>query len=280
MDIRVQTETKIHPMAVVEPGARLGVGVSVGPFCHIEAGATVGDRVDLASHVVVHRGVTVGEGCKVSSMAVLGGPPQNTKHKGGPTTLVIGRNCTIREGVTMNRGTDSSRGETTVGDNGNFLAYVHIAHDCVVGDNVTMANVATLGGHVEVGSSVTIGGLAAVHQMTRIGHHAFVGGCSAVVGDIIPYGMVMGNHARLRGLNVIGMKRSGVSRADILALRGAYKMIFDPARSVAENIPEAEHQFGASPIVRDVLDFIQARGKRHLTVPPLRDSADSDDDGD
>ena len=279
MDSRVTAETAIHPMALVEPGAELGVGVTVGPFCHIEAGAKVGDRVELSSHVVVNKGVTVGEGCKVSPMAVLGGPPQNTKHKGGPTTLVIGRNCTIREGVTMNRGTDSSRGETTVGDNGNFLAYSHIAHDCIIGDNVTMANIATLGGHVEVGNYVTIGGLAAVHQLARIGHHAFVGGCSAVAGDVIPYGIVMGNHARLRGLNVIGMKRSGVARADIFALRKAYRMIFDPSRSVAENIPEVERQFGDSAIVRDVLDFIRVRGKRQFTVP-LRDGADSDDDSD
>lgn len=273
-------ETSIHPMAVVEPGAELGVGVRVGPFCHVEAGARIGDRVNLASHVVVHRGVTLGEDCTVASMAVLGAPPQNSKHKGGPTTLVVGRNCTIREGVTMHRGTDTSRGETTVGDNGNFLAYTHVAHDCIVGNNVTMANVATLGGHAEVGDNVIIGGLAAVHQLTRIGHHAFVGGCSAVVGDVIPYGMVMGNHARLRGLNIIGMKRSGISRADIHALRGAYKTIFDPSRPVAENIPEAQRAFGSSPIVRDVLDFIQARGKRHFAVPPLRASADSDDDGD
>lgn len=273
-------DTSIHPMALVEAGAELGAGVTVGPFCHVEAGAKVGDGVELVSHVVVHRGVTVGDGCKVSSMAVLGAPPQNGKHKGGPTTLTIGRNCTIREGVTMHRGTDTSRGETTVGDNGNFLAYSHIAHDCIVGDNVTMANVATLGGHVEVGNNVTIGGLAAVHQMTRVGHHAFIGGCSAVVGDIIPYGMVMGNHARLRGLNVIGMKRSGVSRADIFALRRAYKMIFDPARSVAENMPQVEKELGDLPIVRDMLDFMQTRGKRHFAVPPLRDSADSDDAAD
>lgn len=274
------TDTKIHPMALVEPGAELGAGVVVGPFCHVEAGAKIGDRVELSSHVVAHNGVTLGEGSKVYSMAVLGAPPQNTKHKGAPTTLVIGRNCTIREGVTMHRGTDTSRGETTVGDNGNFLAYAHIAHDCVVGNNVTMANVATLGGHVEVGDFVTLGGLCAVHQMTRIGHHAFAGGAAIIDGDIIPYGMVMGNRARLRGLNVIGMKRSGVARADIFALRRAYKMIFDPKRSVAENIPDVEREFGASPIVRDMLDFMQARGKRHFTVPPLRESAaEGDDDG-
>jgi UDP-N-acetylglucosamine acyltransferase len=265
-------------MALVEPGAELGAGVVVGPFCHVEAGAKVGDRVELSSHVVVHGGVSLGAGCKVYSMAVLGAPPQNTKHKGGPTTLVVGANCTIREGVTMHRGTDTSRGETTVGDNGNFLAYAHIAHDCIVGNNVTMANVATLGGHVEVGDFVTLGGLAAVHQMTRIGHHAFAGGAAIIDGDIIPYGMVMGNRARLRGLNVIGMKRSGLARADIFALRRAYKMIFDPARSVAENTPDVERELGGTPIVRDMLDFIQARGKRHFTVPPLRESAAGSDD--
>ncbi len=280
MEAMVHPQTSIHPTAVVDAGAAVGAGAIIGPFCYVESGATIGDRVELASHVVVHVGTTVGEGCKVSSMAVLGAPPQNTKHKGGPTRLVIGRNCTIREGVTMHRGTDTSRGETTVGDNGNFLAYAHIAHDCIVGDNVTMANVATLGGHVEVGNNVTLGGLVAVHQMTRIGHHAFAGGAAIIDGDIIPYGMVMGNRARLRGLNVIGMRRSGVARAEIFALRRAYRMIFDPARPVAENIPAVEREFADSAIVRDVLDFVQSRGKRHFTVPPVRGSAEIDDDGD
>lgn len=274
----MSAETSIHPLALVEPGVQLGVGVVIGPFCHVEAGVTLADGVELESHVKVHAGVTLGEGCKVSAMATLGGAPQNTKHKGGPTTLVVGRNCTIREGVTMNRGTDTSRGETTVGDNGNFLAYSHIAHDCIVGDNVTMANVATLGGHVEIGDSVIIGGLAAVHQLTRVGHHAFIGGCSAVVGDIIPYGIVAGNHAHLRGLNIVGMKRSGVSREDIHALRAAYQIIFNPARPVSENLPEADRAFGSKPVVRDVLDFLLARGKRPFAVPPLRNRADSDDD--
>jgi UDP-N-acetylglucosamine acyltransferase len=280
MDGILRTETTIHHLALVEPGAELGVGVVVGPFCHVEAGAKLGDRVELTSRVTVHSGVTLGEDCKVAPTAVLGGPPQNIKHKGGPTTLIVGRNCTIREGVTMNRGTDTSRGETIVGDNGNFLAFSHIAHDCIIGDNVTMANVATLGGHVEVGNNVIIGGLAAVHQFGRIGHHAFVGGCAAVAGDVIPFGIVAGNHANLRGLNIIGMKRSGVSREDIHALRRAYRMIFDPAQPLSESLPEAEKQFGQTPIVRDILEFIQARGKRPLTVPPLREGADSDDDDD
>lgn len=263
-------------MAVVEAGAQLGQGVRVGPFCHVSADAQLGDRVELVNHVSIIGATTLGEGCKVHPMAVLGAPPQNGKHKGGRTTLVVGKNCNIREGVTMHAGTDTSRGETTVGDNGFFLAYAHIAHDCIVGNNVTMANLATLGGHVEVGDFVTLGGLCAVHQMTRIGHHAFAGGAAIIDGDVIPYGMAMGNRARLRGLNVIGMKRSGVARADIFALRKAYKMIFDPSRSVAENIPEVEKTFADSAIVKDVLDFIQSRGKRHFTVPPLKNAVSDD----
>ncbi|CAN7356455.1 acyl-ACP--UDP-N-acetylglucosamine O-acyltransferase [Aminobacter aminovorans] len=270
------TETFIHPAAVVEAGAQLGAGVRVGPFCHVSADAVIGDRVELMSHVAIIGATTLGEGCTVFPQATLGAAPQNNKHKGGRTTLVVGKNCTIREGVTMHVGTDTSRGATTVGDNGLFLAYAHIAHDCIVGDNVTMANVATLGGHVEVGNNVTLGGLCAVHQMTRIGHHAFAGGGAIIDGDIIPYGMVMGNRARLRGLNVIGMRRSGLPRAEIFALRKAYKMIFDPTRSVAESIPLVEREFAGSPIVRDVLDFIQARGKRHFTVPPLRNAVAED----
>jgi UDP-N-acetylglucosamine acyltransferase len=270
-------ETKIHPMAVVEPGAEIGVGVTVGPFCHVEAGARLGDRVELASHVAVHSGVTVGEGCKVWSMAVLGGPPQNTKHKGGPTTLTIGRNCTIREGVTMHRGTDTSRGETTVGDNGNFLAYAHIAHDCIVGDNVTMANIATLGGHVEVGNNVTIGGLSAVHQTCRIGHHAFVGGMTGVFGDVIPYGMVRGNIGALRGLNIIGMRRSGVPRAEIFALRRAVRAIFDRSHPIEDNIARMSGDMLESAAVHDVLQFIGERGKRSIAVPPQRRGLDNDD---
>ncbi|MDH4984552.1 acyl-ACP--UDP-N-acetylglucosamine O-acyltransferase [Aminobacter anthyllidis] len=272
----MQTETFIHPAAVVEAGAQLGAGVRVGPFCHVSADAVIGDRVELMSHVSILGATSLGEGCKVFPQATLGAAPQNNKHKGGRTTLVVGKNCTIREGVTMHVGTDTSRGTTTVGDNGLFLAYAHIAHDCIVGDNVTMANVATLGGHVEVGNNVTLGGLCAVHQMTRIGHHAFAGGGAIVDGDVIPYGMVMGNRARLRGLNVIGMRRSGLPRAEIFALRKAYKMIFDPTRSVAESILLVESEFAGSPIVRDVLDFIQARGKRHFTVPPLRNAVAED----
>ena len=140
----MQDQTVIHPSAVVEPGASIGIGARIGPFCYVGADAVVGDRVVMVSHVSVLNATRIGEGCIVYPMATLGAPPQNAKHQGGRTTLTIGANCTIREGVTMHVGTDMSRGATEVGENGNFLAYAHIAHDCVVGKNATFANGATL----------------------------------------------------------------------------------------------------------------------------------------
>ncbi|MCA0276444.1 MAG: acyl-ACP--UDP-N-acetylglucosamine O-acyltransferase [Proteobacteria bacterium] len=274
----MQTETFIHPLAVVEAGAQLGIGVRVGPFCHVSADAVLGDRVELVSHVSIMNATTLGEGTKVFPQATLGAPPQNNKHKGGRTTLIVGKNCTIREGVTMHTGTDTSRGETVVGDNGNYLAYAHVAHDCIVGNNITFANGATLGGHVEVGNNVTIGGLTAVHQFVRIGDNAFIGGCSAVVGDVIPFAIAVGNRASLRGLNIVGLRRSGLPREEIHLLRRAYKTIFDRSHTIAENVETARSEFGSSPIAMKIIDFISSRGKRHYAMPPLKGVVDDDAD--
>jgi UDP-N-acetylglucosamine acyltransferase len=214
-------------------------------------------------------------------MAILGAPPQNAKHKGGRTTLIIGANCTIREGVTMHTGTDTSRGETVVGENGNFLAYAHIAHDCIVGRNATFANGATLGGHCEIGDNVNIGGLTAVHQFVRVGDNAFLGGCSAVVGDVIPFAIAVGNRAKLRGLNIIGLKRAGLPRSEIYLLRRCYNTIFDRSHTVGENLESAKAEFASSPTAMKIIDFISSRGKRHYAVPPLKGGAgDGTDDED
>ncbi|RWQ89693.1 MAG: acyl-[acyl-carrier-protein]--UDP-N-acetylglucosamine O-acyltransferase [Mesorhizobium sp.] len=241
----MKIQTVIHPSSVIEAGAKIGEGVRIGPFCHISADAVIGDRVELVSHISVMGATTVGASTKVYPMATLGAPPQNTKHKGGRTTLVIGENCTIREGVTMHLGTDSSRGETTIGDNGNFLAYAHIAHDCIVGNNATFANGATLGGHCEIGDNVYIGGLA-----------------------------------KLRGLNIIGLKRAGLPRSEIHTLRKAYRTIFDRSRTVGENVEFAKAEFASSPTAIKIIDFIASRGKRHYAVPSLRggDGDDADDE--
>jgi len=270
-------EIFIHPTAVVEDGARLGARVRIGPFCYVSSDVTIGDDVELISHVTVLGGTTLGDGCQAYPGAVLGGAPQNLKHKGGRTTLTVGRRCVIREGVTLHRGTDVSRGKTTIGDNCLFMAYSHVAHDCSVGNNVSMANYACLGGHVEVGDNVIMSGYAAVHQFVRVGHHAFLAAFAAVNGDVIPYGMAVGDRAELRGLNVVGMKRSGMPRSELMRIRQAYRLIFSPERPLAENMEEARREFGDSKPVIDILDFIGSRERRYLTLPARDDDADADD---
>jgi UDP-N-acetylglucosamine acyltransferase len=271
--------TSIHASAIVEKGAQLGEGVRIGPFCHVSGDARLGDNVNLLSGVTVLGATTVGDGTIVYPNAVLGGAPQNNKHKGGRTTLTIGKNCVIRESATMHTGSDTGHGTTTVGDNCMFMAYTHVAHDCIVGNNVTFANNASLSGHCEVGNNVIISGMTAVHQFVRIGHHAFLGGMSAIVGDVIPFGMAVGNRAHLRGLNVVGIKRSGLPRSELLALRQAYKAIFDRDHPVTENLETAARAFAGSQAVSDVIEFMTSRGKRYFTVPALNGGDDDDDDG-
>ena len=267
--------TSIHPSAVVEEGAQLGQGVRIGPFCHVGPHAVLEDGVQLAGHVSVTGATTIGSGTTVQAFAALGGPPQDKKYKGGPTELVIGANCDIRESVIMHRGTEHGGGRTSVGAGGFFLAYSHVAHDCIVGDNVTLTHGATLGGHCEIGDSVIIGGLSAVHQFVRIGHHAFIGGMAAVVGDVIPYGMAVGNRATLRGFNIIGLKRAGMSRSDLTAMRSAYQMIFSSGQTVGENLGEVREKFSGSAVVMDIVDFLTSRGKRQFTVPALGERGDN-----
>lgn len=273
-DGQMTGSTDIHPSAVVEKGAKIGSRCRIGPFCHVGADVTLEEGVALLGHVSIAGATTIGEGTRVYPHAALGFEPQNLKHKGGRTTLQIGRNCTIREGVTIHTGTDTSRGRTAVGDDCYLMAYAHVAHDCLVGRNVTMANGATLAGHCEVGDFVTIGGLSALHQFVRIGHHAFIGGASGIAGDVIPYGMALGNRAHLKGLNIIGMRRSGMARADILEVRRAYRIIFDRSRPMGENLQRAAAEFGNSATVRDMIDFLSDRARRHFTVPALDDSGD------
>jgi UDP-N-acetylglucosamine acyltransferase len=269
--------TFIHPLSQVEPGAEFGEGVRIGPFCHIGPEVVLGDNVEVISHVSITGATTIGAGTRIFPQAILGGLPQNVRHKGGRTTLTIGSNCTIRESVTMHCGTDMSRGETTVGDNGYFLVGAHVAHDCVVGSNVTMANCATLGGHCEVGDRVTIGGLTGIHQFVRIGEGAFVTACSGVAGDVIPYGIAFGAPAALRGINVVGMQRSGMSRAELHTVRNAYRMVFDRTRPIAENLANASAEFAGSAPAMKIVDFLRSRDKRYFCVPAL-DGEDADGD--
>jgi UDP-N-acetylglucosamine acyltransferase len=258
----------IHPSAIVEPGARLAQSTKVGPFCVVGAEVELGDGVELLSHVAVAGRTSIGADTRIFPFASIGHAPQDMKYKGEPSRLVIGRNNVIREHVTMNPGTEGGGLLTQIGDNCLFMVGVHVAHDCIIGDGVIMANNATLAGHVLIGDYAVFGGLSAVHQFVRIGQHAMVGGVSGVERDVIPYGSVLGDRARLTGLNLVGMQRRGFSRDDIQALRTAYQMLFDGENgTLVERREAVAKRFPDVRPVREVLDFIGAESSRGLCQP-------------
>jgi UDP-N-acetylglucosamine acyltransferase len=264
---------RIHPTAVVEAGAKIADDVEIGPYCCIGPEVEIEAGVVLRAHVVVDGPTRIGAGTQIHPFASLGQPPQFAGFKRKPSGLEIGRNNVIREYVTMNGGTDTNDAGTRVGDNGYFMTGVHIAHDCRVGDNVTMANAATLAGHVTLGDYVVIGGLTAIHQFCRIGKYAMVGGCSAVAQDVVPFAMAVGNRARLRGLNVVGLKRRNFSRGDIQALRTAYRQIFLGPGAFLERLETVAASFRNNAVVMDLVSFINADASR----PICKVATDSDD---
>jgi UDP-N-acetylglucosamine acyltransferase len=259
--------TKIHPTAIVGQGAELAQDVEIGPYCIIGDQVKLGAGVRLLSHVVIDGATELGENNIVYPFAALGAPPQHTAYAGEATRLVIGDRNVIREQVTMHTGTPSGRATTTVGSDGFFMVGVHIGHDCTVGDHVTMANGATLGGHARIADFVILGGLCAVHQNCRVGRYAFVGGCAGVAKDIIPYGSAWGNHAHLEGLNLVGLKRQGLTREAINDLRAAYRMLFADEGTFQERVEDVARVFAASDRVREIVAFIQADAGRPLCLP-------------
>jgi UDP-N-acetylglucosamine acyltransferase len=258
---------KIHPTAIVAPGARLAEDVVVGPYCIIGEDVALGPRVALGAHIVVAGRTTIGEGTRLFPFASIGLEPQDLKYQGEKSKLVIGRNNTIREYVTMNPGTAGGGMVTQVGDGCLFMVGAHVAHDCQIGDHVVMANNATLAGHVVVGDYAILGGLCAIHQYVRIGRHAMIGGMSGVERDVIPYGQVMGDRARLYGLNIIGMQRRGFSREDIQGLRNAYQFLFAADGTLSDRVAEAAERFGGIEPVDDVIEFIRADSSRAICQP-------------
>lgn len=262
----------IHPSSVVDPKAELE-DVYVGPFCQIDAGVRIGRGSRLESHVVVAGRTTLGEGCRVFPFACLGHRPQDLKYRGEESDLVIGSNNQIREHVTMHPGTAHGGGVTRVGNDGLFMAGVHIAHDCQVGNGVIMANNATLAGHVELQDFAFLGGLSAVHQFVRIGRQAMIGGLAGVEADVIPYGMVLGNRAYLNGLNIIGMKRRGVDREDIQELRNAYRALFVTDGTFASRLRDVAEHYEAHPRVIEIIDFIRTGDNRSICLPKAQRAA-------
>lgn len=263
----MSTKPEIHPTAVVEDGARIGDGVKIGPFCHVAREAMLGEGVELVSHVVVAGRTSVGARTRIFPFASIGHQPQDLKYHGEPSTLTVGADCLIREGVTMNPGTEGGTMETIVGDRCTFLANSHVGHDCRIGSNVVCSNNVMLAGHLTVGDYAGIGGGAAVIQFTRVGAHSFLGGMSGLENDLIPYGMAFGNRAHLSGLNIVGLQRRGFSRDDIHSLRRAYRLLFADEGTLVERAEDVEKEFRDHPIVAEILAFIRIRGKRGLCVP-------------
>ena len=257
----------IHPTALIDPGARLGEGVEIGPWCTVGPGVVLGDGVRLVSHVVIQQDTTVGARTVIHPFAVIGGDPQHGGYKGERVTLEIGADNLIREHCTFNRGTPQGAGVTRVGSSGLFMTGAHIGHDAVVGDNVVMANNATLGGHARIGSKVFLGGLCAVHQNGRVGQGAIVGGLAAVTRDVIPYGSAWGNHARLHGLNLIGLKRKGYGKDAIRRLLAAYRDLFEGQGTFADRVETVAATYADLPEIMEIVAFIREDGKRPLCLP-------------
>ncbi|MCP4923306.1 MAG: acyl-ACP--UDP-N-acetylglucosamine O-acyltransferase [bacterium] len=268
-------KTIIHPSAVVDPKAILGDGVSIGPFCCVGPDVVLGDRVRLVSHVSLDGIISIGEDSTVYPFASLGHAPQDLKYAGEKSKTIIGKRCCIREYVTIQPGTKDDKMKTVVGDDCLLMVGVHVAHDCVIGNRVIMSNNATLGGHVEIGDHAIIGGLAAVHQFVRIGSYAMIGGTAAVANDVIPYGFVKGDHSSLDGMNLVGMKRRGLDRDEIVRLRRAYKQIFETRdQPLADRVDATRREFSKDVRVTELIDFIVKAG-RPLCLPEVEpDRAD------
>lgn len=249
--------SSIHPTAIVHPGARIGMDCEIGPFCVIGEHVELGEGCKLQSHVVLDGHTRVGGKNEFFPFAVIGKKTQDLKWKGGLTRVEIGDNNTFREGVTVHSATNDGDA-TVIGSNNHFLAYVHIAHDCVLGNHIIMSNLGALAGHVRVDDHAVLGGYTAVHQFCRIGRMAMTGGCTKVVQDIPPFMMADGNPAETRTINKVGMERRGISEGAVSALRQAYKILFREGLTVSNALVKIETELPTLPELQYLVQFVRA----------------------
>jgi len=262
----IHPKANVHGTAVLEDGATVGPGCDIGPFCVVGSQVVLGQNVVLKSHVVVTGATEIGKDTVIWPFAVVGEIPQDLKFKGEKTRLVIGKRNRIREGATLNLGTEGGGGITRVGDDCLFMTGAHVAHDAQVGNRVIMANQAALAGHCEVGDDVIIAGLSGVHQFVRIGKGAIIGAVTMVTNDVIPHGLVQAGRGSLDGLNLVGLKRRGVARADISALRAAYQALAQGEGAFQERARRLADETD-SDYVREMVDFILAGSDRSFLTP-------------
>jgi UDP-N-acetylglucosamine acyltransferase len=262
----IHPEARVHPSSVVEPGAVIGAGCEIGPFCVIGAEVVLHDRVVVKSHAVVTGRTKIGSETVIFPFATVGEVPQDLKYKGEKSRLVVGQRCRIREGATLNLGTEGGGGVTRVGDDVLIMTGAHVGHDAQIGNRVILVNNVAIAGHCVLGDDVIVGGLSGVHQFVRIGQGAIIGAVTMVTNDVIPYGLVQAPRGELDGLNLVGLKRRGVERGEITALRAAYQMLaqgegtfLDRARRLGEETDSVH--------VREVTDFILSASDRSFLTP-------------
>lgn len=248
----------IHPTAVVEPGAQIGVDVAIGPYSIVGANVKIGDGSSLGSHVVIEGHTTIGQNNQFFAFTAIGGEPQSVSYKGEPTETRIGDNNVFRENITVNRGTAGDDGVTSIGNNNLFMAYVHIAHDCRLGSELLFSNNASLAGHVQVGDYVGLAGYTLIYQFCRIGEHAFCGVNTYCVQDVPPYTLVAGNKATTHGINVRGIRGRGFTKAEITELKRAYRIIYRSGHTLRGALDEIESKQWDSAHVGKLVDFIRA----------------------
>ncbi len=262
----VHPTARLHISAVVEPGATIGEGCEIGPFSIIGAEVTLGARVVVKSHAVVTGWTEVGDETVIFPFATVGEEPQDLKYHGEHTRLIIGKRCRIREAATLNTGTDGGGGVTRVGDDCLIMTGAHVGHDAQIGNRVILVNHVAIAGHVMLGDDVIVGGLSGIHQWVRVGQGAIIGAVTMVTNDVIPYGLVQGPRGELDGLNLVGLKRRGIDRAEIAALRTAYLTLANEDGSFQDRARELADS-SDSALVREIVEFILAKSDRSFLTP-------------
>lgn len=253
--------TRIHPSALVDPGARIADGVEIGAFSIVGPNVEIGANTVIGPHVVIDGHTRIGADNRIFQFCSIGGQPQDKKYAGEPTRLEIGDRNTIRESCTFNIGTTQDGGVTRVGNDNWVMAYVHVAHDCIIGDNCIFANSVQLAGHVQIGDFVIIGGISGVHQFVRIGSHSMAGMTTSLSQDLPPYVMASGNPAAARGINVEGLRRRGFSAEAITAIRRAYKTIYVSGMRLEEAREAIAAEQGEYPELKPLVDFLSVSGR-------------------
>jgi UDP-N-acetylglucosamine acyltransferase len=250
----------LHRTAIVHPGAELGENVDIGPYCIVGEHVSIGDRTVLQAHVIVNGWTTIGEDCTLYPFSTVGAASQDRKYSGERAYTRVGNRTVLREYVSIQRATGQDE-LTAVGDDCHLLAYVHIAHNCILGNGITMSNLAQLAGHVHVGDSVTIGGQTGVHQFTRIGRHAMLGGMSKCIKDVPPFFLVEGNPCEPYGLNSVGLRRAGFTTDERNEIKRFYKLLYNPKLNVSQAIEAMKEQVTTAP-GREVIAFLEAPSHR------------------